>query len=256
MIQIEAPVSAARRVAPGVSLLDIIAPEIALRAQPGQFVMARCSDGDDPHLRRPLPLFGINPPEVSLLIRAGAAHRWLARQSAGQSINLLGPFGRGFTLLPGARRLLLVAEGIGVAALAALASRASAQGIAVTLLAGAPSAGTALPASLLSPEVEYRVATADGSLGQRGNVALLLPDVIQWADQVCAAGSPALYHALAGAIARYRLLVDREFAQVWMLGTAGCGMGLCQACAVQTRHGTVLSCREGPVFSLKEVESW
>jgi dihydroorotate dehydrogenase electron transfer subunit len=124
------------------------------------------------------------------------------------------------------------------------------------LLAGAPSAATAIPASLLPSEVEYRLATADGSRGQRGAVAELLPATIQWADQVCAAGSPSLYHALAQSIARYRLRVDDDFAQVWILGTVACGLGVCHSCTVETRHGPVLSCHDGPVFRLKEIEAW
>jgi NAD(P)H-flavin reductase len=84
----------------------------------------------------------------------------------------------------------------------------------------------------------------------------MLPSVIQWADQVCAAGSPALYRSLAQAIAKYRLRVEDDFAQVWILGQTGCGMGVCQCCTVETRRGQALSCREGPVFRLREVETW
>lgn len=257
MLQLETPITAARRVGPGVSLLELSAAEIAQRARPGQFVMVRCSDGDDPYLRRPLPIFALTAPTISLLVRADdTARRWLARQQPGQAISVLGPCGEGYNVLSSTRRLLLVAEGMAVTALAALAAQAVASGVAVTLLAGAPSARTAMPANLLPPEVEYNIATADGSLGHKGNVAALLPDIIRWPDQVCAAGSPALYHSLAEAIARQRFLVDRDFAQVWLLGATGCGTGLCQGCTVETKRGPVLSCREGPVFSLKDIETW
>jgi dihydroorotate dehydrogenase electron transfer subunit len=257
MIQLQASITDTRRVAPGVTLLHLSAPEIAGRAHAGQPVLARCSDGHDPYLRRPLPLFSITPPEIALLVRADEpGRRWLAHQPAGQSVDLLGPLGQGFTLTATTRHLLLVAEGMGVAALAALAAQAATEGIAVTLLAGAPSAATSLPADLLPTDVEYRLATADGSRGQRGSVASLLPSIIQWADQVCAAGSPALYHALAEAIGRCRLLVDDDFAQVWLLGTVACGQGACHCCTIETRHGVLLSCREGPVLRLKEVERW
>ncbi len=257
MIQLLAPITATRRVAPSVALLRLHAPEVASRARPGQFVMARCSDGADPYLRRPFPLFAAGSTEISLLVRADdPAHRWLAHRPAGQVVDLLGPLGQGFTLTPSTRHLLLVAEGMGIAALAAIAAHATHEGFAVTLLAGAPSAATSLPADLLPTDVEYRIATADGSRGERGSVAGLLPSVIQWADQVFAAGSPTLYRALAAAIARYRLRVDDDFAQIWLLGTTGCGLGACQGCTVQTRRGPSLSCHEGPVFRLREVEQW
>lgn len=254
MIQLRAPVTANRRIVPGVSLVQAQAAEIVKRAQAGQFVLARCSDGDDPYLRRAFPLFAIAAPELALLVRADEpGRRWLAHRPAGQPIDLLGPLGRGFTLAGTTRRLLLAAEGMGIAALVALAQRAVSLGVEVTLLAGAPNAATVLPADLLPPEVEYRVATADGSLGERGSVSSLLPAVIQWPDQVCAAGSPALYTSLADAIARHRLLVDADFAHVWQLGPAACGLGACQSCAVETRRGPVLSCREGPVFRLRDL---
>jgi len=257
MMQLYAPITSTRRVTPGVSLLHLQAEEISKRARPGQFVLIRCSDGHDPHLRRPFPIFSVAQSEMAVLVRADdAGRRWLAHQPAGQAVDCLGPLGQGFTLLPTTRHLLLVAEGMGVAALAALAAQAASSGIAVALLAGFPSAFAALPADLLPTAVEYQVATADGSRGQRGAVASLLPSIIQWADQVCAAGSAALYRDLAQAIARHRLRVEDDFAQVWLLGTVGCGLGVCQCCTVQTRRGPLLSCHDGPVLRLREVEQW
>jgi len=254
MLQTQASIIQARRVGPGMSILTLRAPDIASRARAGQLVLVRCSDADDPYLRRAFPLFAITPPDIALLVRADEpGRRWLAHQATG-TIDLLGPVGRGFTLSPLTRNLLLVSEGLAIACLAALARVATAAGIAVTLAAGAPSATTTLPADLLPTDVEYLVATADGSLGQRGTVASLLPDVVQWADQIGAAGSPALYRALSEVIARHRLIVDDDFAQVWWLGPIACGLGTCLSCTVETRHGRVLSCREGPVFRLRDLD--
>ena len=76
----------------------------------------------------------------------------------------------------------------------ALAEWAVGAGLAVTLLAGAAGAAGLLPAAMIPAEVEYRVATADGSLGQRGTVLdLLTPPrespLLLWADQVFAGGT-------------------------------------------------------------------
>lgn len=254
MIHLPATITSNQGVSPGMALLHLHAPEIAASAQPGQFVLARCADGADPLLRRPFPLFSIEPLAIRILVRADEpGRRWLAHQPAGQAIDILGPMGQGFTLSSTTRHLVLVADGIGIAAVAGLAASAVKTGLSVVVLAGAPSAGTLLPASLLPAEVEYRVATADGSRGRKGAVADLLPEVIQWADQVCAAGSPALYRALNDAIAKHRFLVDKDFAQVWLLGAVACGVGTCLSCTVETRRGAALSCREGPVFRLGDL---
>jgi dihydroorotate dehydrogenase electron transfer subunit len=249
------PITEAGRAAPGLTLLRVRAPEIAAQARAGQFVMVRCSDGEDPYLRRPFPIFTAAPPDFSILVRADEpGHRWLAHQGAGRMLDIVGPLGQAFSLTSQTRHVLLVAEGMGVAALAFLAATATSSGLIVTLLAGAPTAGTALPPDLLPAEVEYRLATGDGSRGQRGAVAALLPDVIQWADQLCAAGSPALYRTIADVIARRRLLADDDFAQVWLLGPAACVTGVCLSCTVATKRGPSLSCRDGPVYRLRHLD--
>jgi dihydroorotate dehydrogenase electron transfer subunit len=255
MIQTVCPITEAGRAAAGLTLLHIRAPEIAARARPGQFVMVRCSDGDDPYLRRPFPIFAAAPPDLSILVRADEpGRRWLAHQGTGRVLDIVGPLGQAFSLASQTRHVLLVAEGMGVAALAFLAATATSTGHIVTLLAGAPTAGTALPPDLLPAEVEYRLATGDGSRGEHGGVAVLLPDVIQWADQLCAAGSLALYRALADVIARRRLLADEDFAQVWLLGPAACVTGVCLSCTVAAKHGPSLSCRDGPVYRLRDLD--
>jgi dihydroorotate dehydrogenase electron transfer subunit len=254
MIQLQASITGNQRISPGMALLHLNAPQLAASIQPGQFVLVRCADGYDPLLRRPFAPFSISATAISLLVRGDEpGRRWLAHQPAGQAVDLLGPLGQGFTLSSSTRHLVLVADGIGIAAVGALAQSAAKAGLSVAVLAGAPSAGTLLPATMLPAEVEYRVATADGSRGKRGAVADLLPDVIQWADQICAAGSPALYRALQDAIARHRFLVDKDFAQVWLLGPVACGVGTCLSCTVETRRGTALSCREGPVFRMGDL---
>ena len=101
MIQVSAPITGTRRVSPGTALLHLQAPEIASRARPGQFVLVRCSDGLDPYLRRPFPLFAIRRRSLRILVRADEpGRRWLAHQPVGQAVDLLGPLGQGFTLAP------------------------------------------------------------------------------------------------------------------------------------------------------------
>ena len=110
---------------------------------------------------------------------------------------MLGPLGRPFEVDPRSRHLLLIAGGLGIAGVRMLADEAIRDGRQVVLLFGAASAAEVYPSSLLPDEVEYIVATDDGSLGQRGYVTDLVPDYEAWADQAFACGPAPMLAALA-----------------------------------------------------------
>jgi len=252
--QLQAEVLANEAVLPGVRWLRLAAAPLAAKAAPGQVVAARCGEGADPFLRRAVPLSRSVGAEIDLLLPADEpGRRWLAARRPGEAVDLLGPLGRGFTVDPDARNLLLVAEGLAIAPLLGLAQVGVAQGLAVTLLAGAATAAEALPARLLPAEVEYRLATGDGRLGLAGSVSDLLPGALEWADQVCAAGSLTFYQTLWAAIQRQRLRAAAGFAQVWLGGIIACGVGACLSCTIETRRGSRRVCKDGPVFDLWEI---
>ena len=73
--------------------------------------------------------------------------------------------------------LLLVAGGLGMAGVRYLADEAIRDGRQVTLLFGAASVRDVYPSSLLPDEVEYVIATDDGSVGHHGPVTDLLQAV-------------------------------------------------------------------------------
>ena len=79
-----------------------------------------------------------------------------------------------------------------------LADEAIRDGRSVVVLFGAASAREVYPSNLLPDEVEYVVATDDGSLGHRGFVTELVPAYEGWADQAFACGPAPMLRALAG----------------------------------------------------------
>ena len=127
----------------------------------------------------------------------GRGTDWFTRLRPGDAIDLLGPLGRPFEVDPRSRHLLLVAGGLGMAGVRMLADEAIRDGRQVTLLFGAASAREVYPSSLLPDEVEYVVATDDGSLGHHGFVTELVPDYEAWADQAFACGPAPMLAALA-----------------------------------------------------------
>lgn len=252
----------AREVMTRTVLLRLEAPEIAHGGRPGQFVMVRCAEEGslDPFLRRPLALHRIDRVrgEVDLLVRVvGHGTAWLALRRPGDAIELLGPLGQGFSLDPRTGNLLLLAGGMGIAPLRAMADEAIERDCAVVLVLGARSAGELYPAPLLPAAVELHLSTDDGTAGTCGLAIDLLADpdlgLLSWADQVMACGPRPLLRCLADVVQANRLHWRRGFAQVSLEERMACGVGACLGCVVATRTGYQQVCRDGPVFDLRDL---
>lgn len=223
--------------------------------QPGQYYLLRCGSDAAYILRR--PLFPSHLDGQSLAFWGHPAHdaglAWLAAQPVEAPVDLLGPFGKGFTVHMQQQRLLLAAEGVHVAALLALIGPQLGRGGSVVLLVEGATHADVLPAAALPPAVEYYSATADGSAGHPGDLSDLLPTFLLWADLVCAAGSAPFLRRLKRAISETRFGAGAGFAQVIAPAPLPCGIGACLACLVDTGRGWHRACQRGPVFDLVEL---
>ena len=269
-----------REILPGQWLQAYHAPDLATGCRAGQFVHVRTGDFSGMVLRRP---FSLNTADaatgmVTIHFRViGRGTEWFTRLRPGDEIDLLGPLGRPFEVDPRSRHLLLIAGGLGMAGVRMLADEAIRDGRQVTLLFGAASAREVYPTSLLPDEVEYIVATDDGSLGHHGRVTDLVPDYEAWADQAFACGPFGMLAALArqaegrrGRLGVAKLWRKRgggksdpagspaarrkAFLQVSMEQNMGCAVGACLGCVVMSTTGVPQRvCREGPVFASDEL---
>lgn len=223
--------------------------------QPGQYFLLRCGESWSPYLRQPLFPASIEQDALTFWGDPGqdAGIAWLAAQPDGVRLNLLGPLGRGFSLDSRQRRLLLVAESQRVAPLLALIGPQLDRQGSVGLLLQAPAAPALLPPAALPPAVEYYAVAADGSAGANRSLDEALPRVLQWADAVCAAGSPPFLRRLKGHIEQVRFGLQSGFTQVLAPVPLPCGVGACLACLVDTGRGTHRACVRGPVFDLVEL---
>jgi dihydroorotate dehydrogenase electron transfer subunit len=269
-----------REILPGQWLQAYHAPDLAVGSRAGQFVHVRTGDFSGMVLRRPFSLNTTDPATgiVTIHFRViGRGTDWFTRLRPGDQIDLLGPLGRPFEVNPRSQHLLLVAGGLGMAGVRMLADEAIRAGRQVTLLFGAASAREVYPSTLLPDEVEYVVATDDGSLGHHGFVTELVPTYDGWADQAFACGPAPMLAALArlAASRRDRLGVAKlgrrrggrradppgspaarrkSFLQVSMEQNMGCAVGACLGCVVMSTSGTPQRvCREGPVFAAEEI---
>jgi dihydroorotate dehydrogenase electron transfer subunit len=280
---LDAELIQSREFLPGQWLQSYSAPWLAGAVQPGQFVHVRTPDYSGLVLRRPFSVntYDRHTGEATIHFRVtGKGTEWLARMRPPEKVEMLGPLGRGFELDPKSRHLLLVAGGLGMAGVRSLADEAVAQNRRVVVLFGAATAREVYPSSLLPAEVEYSVATDDGSFGHHGRVTELVAQYEAWADQCFACGPEPMLAAMArlAATRHQRLGVAqlgargrgrsaprgtasarrKAWLQVSMEQNMGCAVGACLGCVVMGADGPQRVCREGPVFAADEIdwEGW
>ncbi len=270
-----------REILPRQWLQSYHAPALAAGSRAGQFVHIRPGDFSGLILRRPFSFNTVDPSTGIVTIHfrtVGRGTSWFTHLRSGDVVDMLGPLGRPFEVDPRSRHLLLIAGGLGIAGVRMLADEAIRDGRQVVLLFGAASAAEVYPSSLLPDEVEYVVATDDGSLGHPGLVTELVPEYEAWADQAFACGPSPMLAALARQAAgrRERLGVAKlgrkrgggkadppgspaarrkAFLQVAMEQNMGCAVGACLGCVVMGVTGQPQRvCREGPVFAAEELD--
>ncbi len=269
-----------REILPGQWLQSFHAPTLAIGARAGQFVHIRAGDWSGLVLRRPFSFNTVDAGTGTITIHfrtVGRGTEWFTQLRAGDTVDMLGPLGRPFEVDQRSRHLLLIAGGLGIAGVRMLADEAIRDGRQVVLLFGGASAREVYPSSLLPDEVEYIVATDDGSLGHAGFVTELVPTYEAWADQAFACGPAGMLRALSALAVgrRDRLGVAKlgrkrgagkpipvgspaarrkAFLQVSMEQNMGCAVGACLGCVVMGVGGTPQRvCREGPVFASDEI---
>lgn len=242
--------------------LRLKAPQIAARANAGQFVMLRVGTGLDPLLRRPFSFHQIFPEDgtIEVLYRVVGRGTWrLTQCGAGTTLDLIGPLGNAFELPPeGVSRLVLVAGGIGIAPLFALLQKITAHRpeADVHLFYGARTAAELLPASIFAGyPVSIHWSTDDGSYGYCGRVPELLAEFMESAlprpAAVYSCGPLAMqYH-----VARWALSHGTP-TQLSLESYMACGVGACLGCALPAVNPDepaaehyVHVCKDGPIFS-------
>lgn len=240
--------------------LYISAPAIARVAKPGQFIMIKVNQHFWPLLRRPFSLHDCSEDKIEIFFQVvGEGTRQLAAKKVGDSLDILGPLGKGFTLPEKANEkpLLLIAGGRGIAPFPFLAKELRHRGHRVIIFYGAKSKDD-LP---LIPEFkeqgfELHLSTDDGSLGFKGLITELVEkELINYKPcQVYACGPEAMLATMAKITQKWNL--PAEFS---LEARMGCGFGVCYGCVWPIRRGEKIEwtriCLEGPVFPA-DVIAW
>ncbi len=237
--------------------LTFVAPDVATAAEPGQFVaLAVGGDTSANLLRRCFSIYKVSPGvdggTVDIVVAArGAGTRWLTGLSAHDSVNIIGPLGRAFPLPEEPVAAVLVGGGYGSAPLFWLASILKRRGCHVEMVLGAATEERLFGVAEAGGAADgVTVTTDDGSMGVRGWVSDVLPDVIRRsrAGVVYGCGPMAMLKSVTD-VAK----AEGATAQVAVEESMACGVGVCMTCVMPvvgedglTRM--VRSCVEGPTF--------
>lgn len=245
------------RLVPGSYLHTFECAEIARAARAGQFVNILPGSGHDPLLRRPFSICTVDRAAgtFTVLIKVvGQGTRMLAEMMPGTMVDMLAPLGLHFEW-EGARTMLMVAGGVGVAPLLLLSQEVREANLAtpprIIFCYGARSAGDFVLLDQIKPVVDELVLTTnDGSLGTKEFATqaaerYFAPDI-----SIFTCGPNPMMDDLLKRMRRAGLE-----GQVSLENQMGCGIGACQGCVVTTRKGYVRICCDGPVLQTQTLDS-
>lgn len=250
-VDVVAQVLSQTRLSADVCKLVLQAPSIALRSQPGQFVQVGLPQGGT-LLRRPLGLAEVDTRQgnISLIYRiVGKGTDALSNLRDGAVVKVLGPLGHGFSRET--RKPLLVGGGMGLSPLLYYAQWLSAHNIKVDVLMGGRTAEELFWQRLFATCTDnIYLTTDDGSLGLKGLVTDLLPQILTKSDydkvMVC---GPEIMMKNVYKVCREKIVP----CEVSLERRMGCGLGACLSCPIDTLSGRRKVCKDGPVFPAEEV---
>lgn len=246
-----------KQVAQGFYRMRIESPYLANNSKPGQFVEVKCSDENEPLLRRPLGVHRIFKSGIEMLYEiVGKGTKLLSGKKSGEYIDIIGPLGNGFNVEKNLKSAILIAGGIGVAPIMSLAEQlVRGKKIHLHVLIGACKKSHVLCKNDFKKiGADVFIATEDGSMGKKGLVTDLFKDLL-YAKRyplnatLYACGPTGMLKAVA------KIAHDKKMpCQVSLEERMACGVGVCLGCPVKIKgNGYKMVCKDGPVFNAEEI---
>ena len=242
---------------PTVTMMEIEAPLVARKAEPGQFIILRVDENGE---RIPLTVAGYDRTEGSVKIifqTVGATTEKLARCEAGEYISdFVGPLGVP-TDTENLRKVCIVGGGVGCAIALPIAEKLCSMGCEVTSVIGFRNK------DLVILEEEFRAAsdrlivtTDDGSYGREGNVCLPLREMFSAGekfDKVIVIGPLVMMKFVVMETRPTGIHCDVSMNPIMIDGTGMCG-GCRLTLNVDGKKVTKFACVDGPDFNGYEVD--
>ena len=243
-----------KMLADGIFQFTVFGGEMAREARAGQFLHIRC--GGERILRRPISIAGVMADSclVTFVIdTVGAGTKWLAGREIGDTLDILGPLGRGFDLPSGS--FAVVGGGVGVPPL--LFAACCAEGGVTAVLGFRDENKMMLVDDFEAVCDKVFVTTDNGGYGIHGTVMQPLERLLKdgrhgAVGAVLTCGPHAMMSAVAKLCRQFGILCQASLEE-----RMGCGVGACLVCACKTVSGGIERmshvCKDGPVFDAAEV---
>ena len=242
---------------PTVTQMEIVAPFVAAKAKPGQFIILRVDEDGE---RIPLTVAGCDKEKgtVKIIFQiVGATTEKLNHKNAGEYIqDFVGPLGVP-THTDGIKKVCIIGGGVGCAIAMPIAEEFHAQGAEVTSIIGFRSK------DLLILEDEFKaysdklfVMTDDGSYGRHGNVTVPLKEMLEAGekfDLIITIGPLIMMKFVVLTAKPFGVPVTVSMNPIMIDGTGmygGCRLTLNQ----DGKKVTKFACVDGPDFNGYEVD--
>ena len=230
-----------------ITLMQIEAPLVAKKAQPGQFVILRAtSDGE----RIPLTISGTDTARGTVCIIfqiVGATTRRLNTLEEGDCLaDFAGPLGKP-TELEGLRKVCVVGGGVGCAIAMPIAQKLHDMGCEVHSIVGFRNHEfVILEDEFRACSDKYIVMTDDGSYGEKGVVTAPLKAMLEAGEQydmVIAIGPLLMMKFVVETTRPFAVPTTVSMNPIMIDGT-----GMCGGCRLTVGGETKFACVDGPDF--------
>lgn len=238
---------------PTVTRMEIEAPLIAKKAEPGQFIILRVDENGE---RIPLTVadFDREAGTVSIIFQiVGATTEKLNHLEGGDSLHdFVGPLGRP-SETEGLKKVAVIGGGVGCAIAYPVAKKLHQQGAVVHSIVGFRNKDLVI----LEPEFQavsdkLVMMTDDGSYGEKGLVTNALEKLIESGeryDEVIAIGPLVMMKFVTQVTKKYNIKTVVSMNPIMIDGT-----GMCGGCRLTVGGKTKFACVDGPDFDGFEVD--
>ncbi len=232
---------------PTVVRMEVSAPEVARRADAGQFIILRATEDGE---RMPLTVADYDREKgtVTIIFQVvGATTETLRHLEEGDYIaDFAGPLGKK-TETEGLSSVAVVGGGVGSAIAYPVAKKLHAQGAKVDAIVGFRTRNLViLEDEFRASSSELHIMTDDGTYGERGLVTEVLENLIKAGrkyDEVIAIGPLPMMKFVSLLTKKYDIKTVVSMNPIMIDGT-----GMCGCCRLTVGGKTKFACVDGPEF--------